>query len=128
MPDFSQIPYTSAQCRKMRKEIIKDAFKSEDAELTKHVSEEMNKYKRQGAAYGMLTIIVPIGLTYYKYKNFKPHLPGVILGLSLGYFLGGLAALDMGEKLVFESLGRIEKHPELDNRRVDVQKKCWNVS
>ena len=126
MPDFRNIPYSSQQCRQMRLSLMRDIYKGEDKELSDIVTKEMTVYKRQGSAYGVAGMLVPIVLTYIKYPVFKPHLPGVIVGISLGYYFGALMSLDLHHKDVFNSLGKLP-NIDLETRRLEVIEKCKHI-
>ena len=127
MPDFSRIPYNSKQCREMRLNFMKEANTRKGSELQKFIETEFVAYKRQGSAYGVLAICFPVALTYLKFQAYKPHIPGVIVGLTLGYIIGGFAGMDLAHKTIFESIGVIKEDSELEQQRADIMEKCKHV-
>jgi len=123
-PNFENIPYTSRECHKKRKSLLGDILKSDHKELSDFVNNEMESIKNQGAAYGVLAVSAGVALTYIKIPVFKAHVPGIFLGLTLGYLVGGVSAMELGLPQAVEKLGVIKENQDLENRRKEVLEKC----
>ena len=121
---LEELPATWAECYQMRRKLLVSFSELKDKSLHNHCSSKCNEYKRQGSTYGLLLTSLFVLITYAKYKVYKPHIPGIIIGSTFAYCFAGGVGLITGYKPTIESLGIIKEHPNLEIERVKILQKC----
>jgi hypothetical protein len=120
----SSLPYSSKDCKQMRHKLLQAVYKHDEKDLGILLKRELGSYQHQGSAWGVLIVWSWVAFTYFKVPVMKPHFPGIFLGTSLGYFLGGWMGIETGAQFVLDKIGVIKEDAELEKRRQEVLSIC----
>ena len=120
----TSLPHSSKDCKEMRHKLLQAIDRHDDKDLGRLLRLELGFYKQQGSAWGVLIVWSWVAFTYFKAPVMKPHLPGIFLGTSLGYFLGGWLGIETGAQFVLDKIGVIKEDAGLEKRRQEVLSVC----
>jgi hypothetical protein len=122
--NLDDLPYTGEECHNLRLKLLQGISKKEDKTLDTLCRKKSDYYRHQGSAYGLLLIGSYTIVSYVRFKNYKPHKFGLIIGSLFGYYGGAFVGTLYSLKYVVEEIGVIQEYPELNEIRAKILKKC----
>lgn len=122
--NLDEIPATWRECLNMRVKFLNAFNDLEDKTTVNYIDQRANVYGRQGGAYGLLFALTYTLVTYMKFKNYKPHFLGILLGSFFSYHVGAVTGVVSGYKIIIEDFGMVKEDPVLEKQRVEILKRC----
>lgn len=120
----STMPYSAKECKEMRHNLLRSIYKHDQKDLGKLLKKELSIYQYQGSAWAIFMVWGWVAFAYFKAPIFKPHFPGIFLGTTLAYFLGGWLGIETGAQFMLDKIGIIKEDAELERRRQEILSVC----
>ncbi|OMJ82357.1 hypothetical protein SteCoe_16957 [Stentor coeruleus] len=121
--NMDELPLTYLECHKLRCKLVEKLTKDKNSNDYKRLRELSWSYEQQGGILGFYSCLGALALILLKFRNLKPHKPGLVLGFSVAIGLGGFSGFTRGLKNVIQDIGPL-RSSEFDEDRRNILKKC----
>lgn len=123
--NMDELPLTYLECHKLRCKLVEKLSRNKDSVDYQRLRELSWPYEKQGGLLGFYSCIGALALILLKFRNLKPHKPGLVLGFSVAVGLGAFSGFSRGLKNIIQELGPL-KSTDLEEDRHNLLKRCIN--